>query len=109
MATTPEWKIKKRLVYKQKNEIIKSYKTDKGCSICGERNPVCLELHHKDMKNKLKLLVGNGRTIAWLAWKHFYSEIEKCEVLCANCHRIKHHEETSVIDKGGDDEGKTEV
>lgn len=31
MATTPAWKIKKRLVYKQKNEIIRNHKDIKAC------------------------------------------------------------------------------
>lgn len=61
------------------------------CENCGESDPRCLDFHHINPKLKLKpvrdCFFKNGKTVA-------EQEINKCEVLCANCHRKHHHELT---------------
>lgn len=64
------------------------YKANKGCKICGETNPVCLDLHHKDPGQK-SFCVSHFEKVTQ-DWNVVRKEIEKCDVLCANCHR-KHH------------------
>lgn len=62
------------------------YKTDRGCYRCGEKHPAVLELHHPDPSIKdLNPSSSSSRKI-------FYNEAEKCDVVCANCHRIIHWE-----------------
>jgi predicted HNH restriction endonuclease len=65
---------------------VAEYKAKKGCS-CGESRSACLDFHHRDPSTKVasisKLLVL-GRL------KDLWEEIEKCDVLCANCHRKSH-------------------
>ena len=66
-------------------------KSTKSCSRCDERTPECLQFHHRDPKQKefdLGLAVGSG----W-AKKRILAEMERCIVLCANCHLIHHWEE----------------
>jgi hypothetical protein len=58
------------------------------CARCGESHPACLQFHHDDPTTKEVALAealrrGHGRD-------RMLREIEKCTVLCANCH-IKHH------------------
>jgi hypothetical protein len=54
------------------------------CVDCGERNPVVLEFDHlSSKKNMISALVR------WGSESRLKAEIEKCEVRCANCHRIK--------------------
>lgn len=58
-----------------------------GCSECGNSEVVCLDFHHEtDEKNgTIAQLIGDGRSKDVIR-----SEIRKCTVLCANCHRKKH-------------------
>lgn len=64
-------------------------KTKRGCLHCGyNEHPAALDFHHRDPNSKdsnLRNGVGSGWTIERLD-----KEIEKCDVLCANCHRIEH-------------------
>lgn len=68
-------------------EKLLAYLSTKKCVDCGEKDPVVLEFDHVKPKNKFKpvskMLSGH------YAWKSIFSEIEKCEIRCANCHRRK--------------------
>jgi hypothetical protein len=73
--------------YKEYREWADELKSSVGCSVCGESRPVCLDFHHKDRETK-SFSVGQG-------WsrnrKRLLEEIEKCTLLCANCHRALHY------------------
>ena len=77
-----------------KRGIIREHKRLTGCFMCGINNPVVLEYHHKDPKlkeyNINYFVAGN-----W-SMKKIQSEVDKCEVVCANCHRIIHHEDKTL-------------
>jgi hypothetical protein len=75
-----------KIVEEIKQEI-DEYKHNKGCSICSENHPCCLDFHHidKDTKNQdVSYLIKNKNR------KKIYEEIEKCIIVCANCHRKIH-------------------
>jgi hypothetical protein len=57
-----------------------------GCSDCGEKDPICLEFHHRRGTVRRATVPGlrNYRIEILLA------EIKKCDVLCANCHAKRH-------------------
>lgn len=57
------------------------------CVDCGEQNPVVLEFDHIQMNKKgsISYLISTLKC----SWNTLLIEIEKCEVRCANCHRIK--------------------
>lgn len=60
------------------------------CVVCKQSYPlVCYDFHHKDPTEKdhlpCRLLQGSRDKLQ--------KEIEKCELVCANCHRIIHHEQ----------------
>jgi hypothetical protein len=68
----------------------KDYKEslDLICSECGENDINCLDFHHINPEEKdftISFMLKSGYSI-----KRIQKEIEKCVVLCANCHR-KHH------------------
>lgn len=69
-----------------------SYKAEHGCSICGERHPACLDFHHEDPLGKSQH--GKPSTISTGVRKwsmgRLMAEVEKCAVVCANCHRKIH-------------------
>lgn len=62
-----------------------------SCSQCGESHPGCMDFHHINPSEK-------GANISHLIHgvyntKLILAEIDKCVVLCANCHRKLHWEE----------------
>lgn len=74
---------------------ITEYKAAKGCAYCPENHPACLDFHHRDPFLKNPRLRGPSRgTFANLGWDELLFEVEKCEVVCANCHRKHHAEKT---------------
>ena len=76
-----------QMARKRNVELVSSYKKEKGCSICNENRPWCLDLHHlKDKKKSISKMANKG----W-GWKTILKEIEKCQVLCRNCHANLHY------------------
>jgi predicted HNH restriction endonuclease len=58
------------------------------CQICGYfRDRTALEFHHKDPNLKNFSLSTEGIT---RAWSKVQSELDKCLLVCANCHREIH-------------------
>jgi len=69
----------------------REYKKSLMCVVCGFNDPRALTFHHRsrDEKEFTVANVGsNGKSFTALM-----REIEKCDVLCANCHLILHAEE----------------
>lgn len=73
-------------------EYINRVKRTFGCVDCGVNNPIILEFDHvKGEKfNNIADMVNQSYGL-----KTIKDEIRKCEVRCANCHRIKTHERRS--------------
>ena len=69
-------------------EFIKDYLKDKKCTDCGLTDPRILEFDHVRGEKTANVadLSRRGYGI-----KAIEDEIAKCEVRCANCHRIKTH------------------
>jgi hypothetical protein len=72
-------------IYRQR---VSKIKAELGCQRCGENDPVCLDFHHIDELNKA-FKISWGVSTA-LPWEDILYEIDKCDVLCANCHRKEH-------------------
>lgn len=66
------------------------FKKTLKCSRCPENHPACLDFHHLDPNEKefnlASAFVSHGV-------KKTMKELEKCIVLCSNCHRKLHYEE----------------
>lgn len=74
----------------------KAFKATLYCTKCGFNHHAALDFHHKDPSTKtdsVNALVSNGRYALAM------QEVEKCVVLCANCHRIHHHDERHAAKK----------
>lgn len=68
-------------------EWLEKYKTNLKCTLCQENHPATIDFHHKSGKEFLiSYMVANGYSI-----KRVKKELEKCEVLCSNCHRKLHY------------------
>jgi len=85
---------KKRKAIRDRNKQVKSYNKELvnrykrmcGCYVCGEKEPVALDLHHKDPSIK----EDHPARMSRYSTKAFKAEIRKCMVLCSNCHRKFH-------------------
>lgn len=73
-------------VRRENRLLLYKYYSTHPCVDCGESRPECLDLDHvRGKKNKnVSRLVGQADS-----WETILKEIEKCEVRCANCHRVK--------------------
>jgi len=64
------------------------------CSICGYgKCKDALEFHHLDSSKKDFGVSKSGLTRSWLRIK---KEIDKCILVCANCHRELHNKKRSL-------------
>jgi len=61
------------------------------CLGCDENDPEVLSFHHKNPETKEFQISWNQQK----AWEKLKIEIEKCELLCMNCH-IKHHKKDNA-------------
>lgn len=70
-----------------RREYLDTYKVSRGCTDCGfSEHPAALEFDHLPQFEKL---FDIGRAVYKVAWTAILLEIEKCEVVCSNCHRIR--------------------
>jgi hypothetical protein len=61
------------------------YLTTHLCVSCGEADPRVLEFHHRSDSEKedtISHMVGEGLSVGRLQ-----QEMDKCDVLCGNCHK----------------------
>ena len=93
--TSNKEKIKQRnaATRKKRREEWQKYKATLSCAKCMFSHPAALDFHHEDPSQKtgsVHFFAAGGQ------YKKAREEIKKCIVLCANCHRIHHHEEKSL-------------
>jgi len=72
---------------KRRDYIFNLKKNSDGCIFCGNKNPLCLDFDHIDPSTKdftPATAIQGG-----YAWDRVLQEIDKCQLVCANCHRIK--------------------
>jgi hypothetical protein len=78
----------KKLAHYNKQQFKKrlsEIKEASGCIDCGVKNHIILDFDHlKDKKYNISRMIHDG-----FSWPAIEKEILKCEVVCANCHRIR--------------------
>ena len=78
---------KKRAI---KFHLAQQIKLERGCADCGyNKSAYALQFDHISDDKKLNVsdLIGKD-----YGWETILEEIEKCEVVCGNCHAIRTHE-----------------
>jgi hypothetical protein len=78
--------IRKKIKTSENRVNLLEYFKTHHCVVCDESNPIVLDFDHKDEKEKK---YGISSMIYSYNWATILAEIEKCNVLCANCHRIR--------------------
>lgn len=67
----------------------------KDCNIlASENNYSIFEFHHLD-PNQKDFAIGETRILK-KSQEEVYAEIDKCVLLCANCHRLRHQNERNI-------------
>lgn len=71
----------------ESQQFIWDYLLENPCVVCKESDPIVLEFDHRDPSNKISSVsdMVNDK----LSIKKIKNEIEKCDVLCSNCHKRK--------------------
>lgn len=71
-----------------------AFKATLSCTRCGAAHPAIIDFHHPvydGTKQDVNQLLQRG------SFRKAREEAAKCEVLCANCHRIHHYHEYKNI------------
>ncbi len=72
-------------------DFVTALKEELECEECGENHPATLDFHHLDPDEK-EISIAQVVTRMW-SIDRIEKEIDKCIVLCANCHRKLHYDE----------------
>ena len=76
----------RKKISKEKRQYVSDYKLSKGCSICGyNKCASALDFHHNGDKN-----FNISWAVSQFELKDIKKEMDKCMILCANCHRELH-------------------
>lgn len=73
-------------IREQNARIVFEYLSENPCINCNESDPVVLEFDHREGTSKVENI---SNLVSNSSWEKVKIEIEKCDVLCANCHRRK--------------------
>jgi 5-methylcytosine-specific restriction endonuclease McrA len=68
-------------------DLLREWKKSQQCLVCGEKDDVCFDLHHLDPLEKEGAV---SDLVRQYGPDRLMKEVEKCVVLCANCHRKVH-------------------
>lgn len=74
--------------YQARQQLIESQR-NKPCMDCGFYHPGCMQFHHRNPKEK-SFKVTDTRYYH-VSVDILLTEIAKCDVICANCHCIRHY------------------
>jgi hypothetical protein len=72
--------------YAKRRLWFESFLSSQKCSVCGFSDPECLDFHHKNPSTKDYCITQ----ILSFSIERINREMEKCIILCANCHRKEH-------------------
>lgn len=76
---------------KRNRDFVDDAKQHLECKSCGNNHPAVLDFHHNDPLIKEEN-VGSVR-YSGCSIEKIQKEIDKCTILCANCHRVHHYNE----------------
>lgn len=81
----------RRIKYRERNRLwIWEYLLEHPCIDCDEKDPRVLEFDHIDPSTKIEAISSMSSNAKL---QDIIDEVAKCEVRCANCHRIKTYDQ----------------
>lgn len=86
MGRTVALKKAQKKLSDSKRDYLNEYKLAAGCKDCGYSLYACvLQFDHVIGEKTFAL----GGSVCTQGWEAIHEEIEKCDVVCANCHTIR--------------------
>jgi hypothetical protein len=79
-------KVKNTFIRDRNRQFLIEYLIDKSCIDCGETDAVVLEFDHIEPSTKIDCI---SEMIPRSSIENIKTELNKCEIRCANCHRRK--------------------
>ena len=73
----------------ENTKLLIEYLKQHPCVECGEVDPVVLDFDHRENKRLNISDMVRGK----YSWASILEEIDKCDVRCVKCHRLRHAEE----------------
>ena len=80
--------LERAIHYKADNLLLVDKHKENGCIKCGDKRPYVLDFHHIEPENKTNTI---AHMIKSASFENLEKEINKCVLLCANCHREFHY------------------
>lgn len=81
---------KSRAYLKKVQKWFNEYKETLKCNRCPESRPWVLDFHHLNPNEKEGSI---SNMLSTSSRKKILAELDKCEILCSNCHRDLHYQE----------------
>jgi len=78
------YRLRQKQYIRKRRGWLQAYKHAIGCKFCPEDDPRCLDFHHRNPSEKKYKIAGLP-----CSFEKLKEEIEKCDIICANCHRKK--------------------
>lgn len=75
-----------RIIKEQRIKLHEYIKHNDGCVDCGNDDPIVLDFDHRDGVEKVNNI---SNMIGYYKWERIEEELKKCDIRCANCHRIR--------------------
>ena len=72
------------------------YKSHLKCEVCNENHPATIEFHHKNPRTKhleISVMVSSAPKFSR---EKIIKEMNKCKIICSNCHKKLHWKHTYV-------------
>ena len=79
-------------LYLERTVYLLEYFATHPCVECGEGDPVVLEFDHLGDKK-----FDIGHALPYRNWQSILDEIEKCDVVCRNCHRRRESRRSGAL------------
>lgn len=84
------YRVKAKKYKDEFRDFINIHKETKGCFKCGESRHWVLDFHHLDDNKEYNIAEILQKSQSYTKLK---TEMDKCEVVCSNCHRDLHYQE----------------
>lgn len=94
MRTREENNLYLRLRWVQRQSMLATLKLEQGCMDCGyNERPEALQFDHVRGEKRFCIALGG----ASIGFERLLEEVEKCDVVCANCHSVRTHARRPVV------------
>ena len=86
--------------FHKRKDRLRRYMERRGCDTCGyNKHHSALQWDHRIPRHEDPTATKVGNMIATNSLKKIFEELRKCDLLCANCHAIRTHEDGHLITK----------